>query len=245
MPKPAPESPLSKNTIDCGQVVAAALSIIDRTGLDSLTMRSLAASIDRDPMAICHYLPNKQALLDAVADHVLACLPCVDATDPQWQHQLRVFARRYRELALEHPNAVVLLATRPLSTPLGLGTHNSLAPVESVITLVVTAGFTVPEAISSYRSLLSFLRGHILSEAQETVERPDDIADLLRLAVRRLPADRLPMLSTFPPIVTDYDGAHELERGLDALLRGLEDRLARPDHRAAGVSGDSISSRSV
>lgn len=219
-------SPIAKNKIDRQHVVAAALTIIDRTGLDSLSIRSLAVSIDRDPMTVYRYLPTKQALLDAVADHILSSLDSVDVHDPDWHHQLRAFARSYRELALKHPHAVILLATRPLSTPLGLGPYSSLTPLDSVLRLLTAAGFGVPEAISAFRLLMSYLRGHILSEAQEMVERPEDTADRLRMAVRRLPADRFPLLSTLPPIVTAYDGALELGRGLDALLHGLEGRLA-------------------
>jgi hypothetical protein len=73
---------------------------------------------------------------------------------------------------------------------------------------------------------MSFLRRHLLGEMQET-ERPDESADLLALAVRRLPADNFLLLSTLPPVITGYDGAHELEHGLDILLRGFDNVVAR------------------
>ncbi|WP_249305318.1 TetR/AcrR family transcriptional regulator C-terminal domain-containing protein [Rhodococcus sp. 14-2483-1-1] len=207
--------------IDREYVVSAALSIIDRTGLDSLSIRSLAASIDRDPMTVYRYLPTKEALLDAIADSILITLVTVDRTDPDWQGQLRIFARHYRELALQHPNAVILLATRPQSTPMGLGTTRSLRSLEGVLALLSANGFSVPEALSTYRTLKSFLRGHLLSETQEITENPDETGDRLTLALRRLPIDEFPLLSTLPPLITEYDGALELERGLDALFEGL------------------------
>lgn len=213
--------PHSRDKIDREYVVSAALCIVDRTGLDSLSIRSLAASIDRDPMTVYRYLPTKEALLDAIAESVLGPLVTVDATDPDWQGQLRVFARHYRELALEHPKTVILLATRPKATPLGLGTTGSLKSLESVLALMITAGFTAPEALSTYRLLKSFLRGHMLSETQEMTENPDETGDRLSLALRRLPVDEFPLLSTLPPLITEYDGAHELERGLDVLFAGL------------------------
>ncbi|MGF0308934.1 TetR/AcrR family transcriptional regulator C-terminal domain-containing protein [Rhodococcus sp. IEGM1428] len=218
-------SPPVRDGINREYVVAVALSIIDRTGLESLSIRRLASSIHRDPMTVYRYVPTKQALLDAVADSVLDTLITVDSADPDWQRQLGIFARHYRALALEHPNAAVLLATRPRSTPLGLGTRSTLTPLESILKLLIDSGYTVPEAISGYRCLLSFLRGHILSEAQESVERPDDTADRRRIATRRLPSDQFPMLSALPPIVAEYDGARELEYGLETLVRGLNDIL--------------------
>ena len=82
-------------------------------------MRRLAAALDRDPMILYRHAPNKAALLDGVAETVLAQLK-VDSTDPDWTAQLRAVARDYCRLALAHPHVVPLLVTRPLATPLGL-----------------------------------------------------------------------------------------------------------------------------
>lgn len=213
--------PHVKDKIDREYVVSAALSIVDRTGLDSLSIRSLASSIDRDPMTVYRYLPTKEALLDAIADAILSPLVTVDVTDPDWQGQLRIFARHYRCLALEHPHAVILLSTRPHRTPLGLGTTRSLRSLEGVLSLLIAAGFTVPQALSTYRMLKSFLRGHLLSETQEMPENPDETGDRMTLALRRLPNTEFPLLSTLPPLITTYDGALELEHGLDVLFAGL------------------------
>ena len=53
-------------------VLAAALEIIDRDGADALSMRRLARVLDRDPMIIYRHAPGKAALLDGVAETVLA-----------------------------------------------------------------------------------------------------------------------------------------------------------------------------
>ena len=100
-------------------VLAAALELIDRDGVDGLSMRRLARVLGRDPMILYRHAPNKAALLDGVAETVLAQLK-VDPADPDWAAQLRAVARGYRALALAHPNVVPLLVTRPLATPLGL-----------------------------------------------------------------------------------------------------------------------------
>ena len=100
-------------------VLAAALEIIDRDGADALSMRRLARALARDPMILYRHAPGKAALLDGVAETVLAQLH-VDSADPDWAGQLREVARRFRALALAHPHVVPLLVTRPLATPLGL-----------------------------------------------------------------------------------------------------------------------------
>jgi AcrR family transcriptional regulator len=209
-------------------VLAAALEIIDRHGIDALTMRRLAGALNRDPMILYRHAPNKAALLDGVAETILAQLD-VDPADPDWTAQLRTVARNYRALALAHPNAVPLIVTRPLATPLGLRPRGTLRPLEDLLALLTRAGFTGPEALHIYRALFGFLHGHVLNELQELVENPDETDDLLRLGLHRLPIGEFPLLRGLATVLATYDGAAELERGFDILLTGLTSTLTRPD----------------
>jgi AcrR family transcriptional regulator len=211
-------------------VLAAALEIIDREGADSLTMRRLARALNRDPMILYRHAPNKAALLDGVTETVLAQLE-VDSADPDWTAQLRAVARNYRALALAHPQLVPLIVTRPLATPLGLRPRGTLRPLEEVLTLLTRAGFSGPDALHIYRALFGFLHGHVLNELQELVEHPDETDDLLRLGLHRLPIGEFPLLRSLASALASYDGAAELERGLDILLTGLTSTLPQPATR--------------
>ena len=206
-------------------VLATALELLDRDGADGLTMRRLARALGRDPMTLYRHAPNKAALLDGVAETVLAQLK-VDTTDRDWAAQLRAVARSYRTLALAHPHVVPLLVTRPLATPLGLRPQGTLRPLEDVLTLLTRAGFSGPDALHIYRALFGFLHGHVLNELQELVEKPEETDDLLRLGLHRLPVSDFPLLRSLAPALASYDGAAELERGLDILLTGLTTTLA-------------------
>jgi len=205
-------------------VLATALEIIDRDGASGLSMRRLARALDRDPMILYRHAPNKAALLDGVAEIVLGQLT-VDSDDPDWAAQLRAVARDYRALALAHPNVVPLLVTRPLSTPLGLRPPGTLRPLEDILTLLTRAGYSGPDALHIYRALFGFLHGHVLNELQELIEKPDETDDLLRLGLHRLPISEFPLLRSLATALATYDGAAELERGLDILLTGLTTTL--------------------
>jgi AcrR family transcriptional regulator len=205
-------------------VLAAALEIIDRDGADALSMRGLARALGRDPMILYRYAPNKAALLDGVAETVLAQLH-VEPADPDWAAQLRTVARDYRALALAHPHVVPLLVTRPLATPLALRPLGTLRPLEDILDLLTRAGFSGPDALHIYRALFGFLHGHILDELQELIDNPDETDDLLRLGLHRLPIREFPLLRSLAPALASYDGAAELERGLDILLTGLATTL--------------------
>ncbi|OUS96363.1 TetR/AcrR family transcriptional regulator C-terminal domain-containing protein [Rhodococcus sp. NCIMB 12038] len=210
------------------RILETALEIVDRDGIDGLSMRRLGKALDRDPMTLYRHAPNKAALLDGLAERVLDELE-VDTGDGDWATQLREVARGFRRLALAHPQVVPLLVTRPLSTPLGLRPLGTLRPLEDILTLLTRTGFTDADALHVYRALFGFLYGHVLNELQELVERPEESDDLLRLGLHRLPIGEFPLLRGLAPVLASYDGAAELERGVDILLAGLTATLKRGD----------------
>lgn len=189
-------------------------------------MRRLGQALDRDPMSLYRHAENRAALLDGVSELVLNELP-VHPEDPDWKAQLRNIAHSLRALALQHPNVVPLLVTRPLSTPLGLRPLGTLRPLEQILSLLVGAGFAPDDALHVYRAYYGFLYGHILNELQEFVVDPEENEVLLRLGLHRLPAKEFPRLRALAPALADYDGAAELEQGLTILLSGLEAQLSR------------------
>lgn len=216
---PRPLTPINRDVL-----LHAALEIIDQDGAESLSMRRLGQAVDRDPMSLYRYTPSKAAVLDGVAEIVLDQLR-IDTTDEDWVSQIRSVAHQYRRLALAHPNAVPLLVTRPLATPLGLRPPGTLRPLESLLELLTRAGFSDTDALHVYRFFFGFLHGHVLDELQELVDNPEETDDLLRLGLHRLPIREFPRLRSLAPVLATYDGHAELDRGLDILLAGLQTQL--------------------
>lgn len=214
-------------------VLSTALEMIDRDGIDGLSMRRLGQALHRDPMTLYRHAANKTALLDGVAEMVLDQLT-LEPSAPDWGGQLRVIARDFRALALAHPHVVPLLVTRPLATPLALRPLGTLRPLEACLELLTRAGFTDVDALHIYRSFFGFLHGHVLNELQELVENPEESDDLLRLGLHRLPLTQFPLLRGLAPVLAAYDGAAELERGLDILLSGLRAQLPNGEHSDGG-----------
>jgi AcrR family transcriptional regulator len=211
-------------------VLSKALKLVDAEGLDALTMRRLGQELGCDPMSLYRYAENRAALLDGVSELVLNQL-AIHSEDPDWKQQLRSIAHNLRLLALQHPNVVPLLVTRPLSTPLGLRPLGTLRPLEQILSLLIGAGFDASDALHVYRAYYGFLYGHILNELQEYVVDPEENEALLRLGLHRLPAREFPRLRALAPDLSEYDGATELDQGLTILLSGLEAQLSK--HPAA------------
>lgn len=93
-------------------------------------MRRIAADLGCDPMAIYRHFPNREALLDAVADLALADLPDPGATSG-WRTRIAAILTGVRAAALRHPGIAAHIAARPPlganGTRLGAGIYHSLA----------------------------------------------------------------------------------------------------------------------
>ena len=225
-PAGQPDGPISRSMI-----LQAALTIIDRDGIDGLSMRRLSEVVGRDPTVLYRHVPSKAALLDGVVEIVLGKVQ-VDTADPDWAGQLRAVARDFRRVAIEHPNVVALLVTRPLATPLGQRPPGMLRPLEDVLALLTSAGFSGPDALHIYRVLFGYLHGHILTELQEVIERPEETDDVLRLGLHRLAITEFPQVRGVASVLASYDGVVELDRGLDLLFVGLTATLKPPARKS-------------
>ena len=207
------------------QVLDAALRIVDTDGVEALSMRRLGAALDRDPMRLYRYAASKDDLLDGIVERVLVRLRVPAASDGDWADVLRRTAHAFRELTLAHPHVVPLLVTRPLAAPLALRPLGTLSPLEDLLELFATAGFDERGALQAYRLYIGFLYGHMLNELQERVLDPDETDDLLRLGLHRLPAREFPRIRALAAELATYDGARELDEGLDVVLAGLQRSL--------------------
>lgn len=208
------------------QVLAAALAIIDADGVDALSMRRLGRALGRDPMRLYRHAQSKEALLDGVVELVMSELAGPAAGNgADWEASLRSAAHAFRTIAVAHPNVVPLLVTRPLATPLAMRPLGTLRPLEDLLELLIGAGFDGRGALHAYRLYFGFLYGHVLNELQEQLQNPEETDDLLRLGLHRLPIREFPRIRALAPELADYDGARELEEGLDIILAGLRRQL--------------------
>ena len=88
-------------------VVEAATALLDSYGIADLTMRRLARELDVSPGALYWHFANKQQLLGAVADQILA--PVGDVT-AGWRDRITGLCERLRNALLSHTDGAELVS---------------------------------------------------------------------------------------------------------------------------------------
>jgi TetR/AcrR family tetracycline transcriptional repressor len=210
-------TPLSRD-----RVLRAALDLVDREGVDALTMRRLGRELGVEAMSIYGYVDSKGDLIEGVVEQVFRQMPLIVPGPGRWQDRLRRHAGAYRSVLLDHPNAVRLVARRPLNT------EGTAAFVDSALAELRGLGLDLAMADRVLGVIASFTLGHVAEQ----------VGDELRArtpAPRRdtIDGDRFPHLAAVGEIKpTDYD--QEFELGLDFIVAGLE-RLLADDRGAQGV----------
>jgi AcrR family transcriptional regulator len=162
------EPPSARLPLDRERIVRTAISFIDEFGLPGLTMRRLGSILGVEAMSLYRYVPGRENLLDAVVDGILeemrADEEILDAPRDGWQDFLQRMAHGVRRVALAHPKAFPLVASRPAEAPWLRPPLRSLDWVETFLTGLISEGFDDDAAVAAYRSFTSFLLGHLLLE---------------------------------------------------------------------------------
>lgn len=98
-------------------IVVAALGLIEERGLEDFSTRKLGERLGLKAMSLYHYFPSREALLDAVVDHMVAEVPLPDVSRIAWKRGLLRLAHGYRAMGHRHLPAVALLALRCPTSP--------------------------------------------------------------------------------------------------------------------------------
>src|ERR1043165_7486127 len=138
-------------------ILAAAMDLIDRTGLEGLTMRKLGAALEVDAMAVYTYFDSKAALLDAVVEHEAARLGEITGPLPtEAVEVMLLLPRHYRRVLLDHPNLAPLLASRPLPQ------QNAPGIIQFGVALFQQGGFDEADIPIAIDAMVTFVLGFIL-----------------------------------------------------------------------------------
>jgi AcrR family transcriptional regulator len=210
-----------------------ALAIIDRDGLDNLSMRRLAAEFDVSAMSLYHHVPNKDALLQGVTETLLGQIDLSAAEHEDWAEALKEGFRSFRAVLLAHPNCLPLIQTKPSPSP------EALRPVEVSLATLRRGGFDEEEALKAHWLLVGYTIGHVgFMLANPLLHAADGEAEPYRALLGPRPdADtEFRNLIDCLPFAASVDVDDVYEFGLDTIMEGLRSRaeVNRPNDPVPG-----------
>jgi len=211
-----------RTTLSRDRIVATAVALADAEGLESVSMRRLGTELRVDPMAVYNHIANKDELLDAMADHVVAKIEVISGGG-DWRPALRAQVLRAREVLRQHRWAPAVIESRRAPS---LATARYY---DAVIGMLRSGGFSLDLIHHSLHAMGSRLLGFTQELFDDTGDADGAEAEILSYA------DQLPNLVAMMALVlhddesvvgSGCDDQHEFEFALDLLLDGLEARRA-------------------
>ncbi|MDH2425262.1 TetR/AcrR family transcriptional regulator [Sphaerisporangium sp. TRM90804] len=210
------------------QIVRAAVELLDAEGLDSLSMRKLAARLGSGATSIYWHVASKDELLELVLDEVYGEVAVPDPAAVGWRDAVAVLAYGLRGALVKHPWAITLVSSRPALGP------KSLAANHALLKALELAGFPHTTGDYAAAAVLAYVLGATTPEVAwlNTIGRSEVATEEWLKAMR--PQIEI-AAADYPDLVcrlTDLQDGDVMamrhlsfDFGLVALLDGLEARL--------------------
>lgn len=211
-----------RGTLSRETIVTAALELADAGGLEAISMRAVGARLGVQAMSLYNHVANKADLLDGLHERLIVAMK-VELDGLDWREAMRTAARAYRQVALDHPRAFVLLATRPLATP------SEVAHIGPFLELLVHHGLDSTDQLFAMNVFFTALNGVLVAEVSPLPGHLDAAEpNSARVFTEALGADPAlgPVVAGIVDQIQEWgadEAAHAawFDRTVDVLLRGL------------------------
>lgn len=215
--------PLQRET-----VARAALHLVDEVGLDSLTIRRLAAHLDIQNPSLYWHFKNKQELLNCMAELMLTDFFAElhePEPDQDWADWLTIYARQLRNTMLAHRDGARIVAEADPSR------CTFFEGFEWALNVLRHAGFDGSEAAIGIITLQYYVLGNAFEVQAHPFSLASD-ADEKHLPALRLSLDkeRFPNVAAFlhtPALYSSPWASTQFETGLSLFLDGLRAYFAQ------------------
>ncbi|MFC5835239.1 TetR/AcrR family transcriptional regulator C-terminal domain-containing protein [Nonomuraea insulae] len=152
--------------LDRQRIVTEAVALLDAEGLEGVTTRKLAARLGVQSPTLYWHIPNKAALVTAIAEAILEeQFPELTPPEPgeRWQDWLRGLAERLRRALLAHPDGARVISASQLSLKMA-------AISELAMSSLVRCGLPLRQSRLIVMTVERFTIGFVL---EEQAGRPD------------------------------------------------------------------------
>ncbi|MET7378189.1 TetR/AcrR family transcriptional regulator [Streptomyces sp. NPDC005526] len=202
--------------LDRRRVAATALTLLNATGLDGLTLRAIAGELNVKAPALYWHFKDKQALLDEMATEMYRRIVARTSLDPAdtWQEWLLKANRGLRAILLGYRDGAKVYSGSRFTD------IEHAQQLEETLRLFTAAGFTLAQAVRANSTATSYTIGFV-TEEQGVQPLPGERREGYDIEERaRRMADFPLSAAAGAEIFTDYD--RHFEEGLALVVAGIE-----------------------
>ena len=209
-------------------IVDTAMAILDREGMDSLSMRRIATELGTGAASLYAYVSNKEELQELLLERVLSSVPHEPPDPSRWADQLRELCRQTVGALIAH-NGIARVA---LATIVPTG-EASFEQAEAMLGLLRASGLPDPlvasafDALSLYCTAFAVEANAMLSgefSEVEIAERNRQLGEYMAA----LPPDRFPSLLAMGPLIGAGDGEQRFLAAINLIIAGIQHLAANP-----------------
>ncbi len=197
-------------------IFEAALRLADAHGVDSLSMRKIALSLNVEAMSLYNHVQNKDSVIDGILGLVVSQFE-LPAIENHWKVSMHQRALSAHQVLLEHPWAAMLMISQVTVNPA------RLAWTEATIACLHHAGFSYPMADHAWNAIDNHIFGFTLQAVSAPVDQ-DQYAAAAEHYLPVIPATTYPHLHAMATLISqgEHSGVNDFEFGLRLILDGLE-----------------------
>jgi AcrR family transcriptional regulator len=206
-------------TLSQGDIVSAAIELLDDDGLNAVTLRALANRLGVTAPTLYWHIRGKRHLLDLMAERIFTNSIPASLEEPApgqpWWEWLAERSRAMRKALLAHPDgALVAAGNRP--------TPGRLPHIEKMLAALAREGFAPTEALRAVIAIGSYAIGDALETQSRAARGPEEASDHQALREAILSGEHPTLANAIRDVGTPDQ---RFEYGLSLLLYGMRSRL--------------------
>ncbi|WP_415062605.1 TetR/AcrR family transcriptional regulator [Bdellovibrio sp.] len=106
--------PKKETGISLDVILETSLEVLEKTGPQGFSMRTLATHLKITPMAIYHYFPNRAALIKELSDRVYSQVTeDFESAQDNARHKIKQLLTSYYQTGLRYPNLTLAVFSTP------------------------------------------------------------------------------------------------------------------------------------
>jgi len=213
--KPA-RQPLSRDLI-----VETALKLLEKEGLDALSMRRVAQALDTGPASLYAHVRNRDELCELMFDRILGGLDLPEPDPERWRQQLKELSMAQIRAMIAYPG--IAQAVMNAMIPIG---PNALRHGEVMMAIMRAGGLSARQATFAFDALGLYCKAYAAEastwqtadyDKAEMAERAQQMADYMG----SLPAGTFPNMLAAGSLFSAETAGERLEFALDTFINGL------------------------